>query len=413
MLDYRPTTTSSALRPHVLIKSPHTVPMSLRIHQLLRYTLAASLLGCAAKAPDNTASKDTGAAKAVLPNAAPTNASTVGVADSSTSPVSADTASTPAPAQANTATTTGTDKKTVGTLLPGRSKQDQETFNAAIRIGERMLASWPKGPGANAGALLPQNRIIAYYGNPHSKKMGVIGEYPEQEMLGMLDRTVAQWKAADPTMPVIPAIHLVSVVAQGAPGPDGMWRRRETPDMIERTYKWARDRKGLLFLDIQASHSTLEQELPLLLKYLERPDVHLGVDPEFYMHYKREGLRPSSKVGQMYAKDVNYVINTLDRLVTQKKLPPKILIVHRFREDMVPDAEQIHPTRNVQVVMDMDGWGPPWLKFDSYSAYVVRHPVEYTGFKLFYHNDTKAGNQLLTPREVLQLRPKPSYIQYQ
>jgi hypothetical protein len=307
----------------------------------------------------------------------------------------------------------GVDSKTVGTLLPGRSKQDQATFNAAIRAGERMLASWPKGPSPNAGALLPQNRIIAYYGNPHSKKMGVIGEYPEQQMLQMLDRTVAQWKAADPATPVIPAIHLVTVVAQGSPGPDNMWRRRETPEMIERTYKWAQSRKGVLFLDIQASHSTLQQELPPLLKYLERPDVHLGVDPEFYMHYKREGLRPSSKVGQMYAKDVNYVISTLDRLVTEKKLPPKILVVHRFREDMVPDAEQIRPTKNVQVVMHMDGWGPAWLKFDSYNHYIVKHPVQFTGFKLFYHNDTKAGGELLTPRELLQLRPKLSYIQYQ
>jgi len=303
--------------------------------------------------------------------------------------------------------------KTVGTLVPGRSKQDQSTFNAAIRAGERMLATWPKGPAASAGALLPQNRIVAYYGNPHSKKMGVIGEYPEQQMLQMLDRTVAQWKAADPSTPIIPAIHLVTVVAQGSPGSDNMWRRRETPEMIERTYKWAQSRKGVLFLDIQASHSTLDKELPPLLKYLERPEVHLGVDPEFYMHYKREGLRPSSKVGQMYAKDVNYVINTLDRLVTDKKLPPKVLVVHRFREDMVPDAEQIRPTKNVQVVMHMDGWGPPWLKFDSYNHYVVRHPVQYTGFKLFYHNDTKAGQPLLTPRELLQLRPKLSYIQYQ
>jgi hypothetical protein len=141
--------------------------------------------------------------------------------------------------------------------------------------------------------------------------------------------------------------------------------------------------------------------------------VHLGIDPEFYMHYKREGVRPSAKVGQMMASDVNYVIQTLDKLVAQKNLPPKVLVVHRFRQDMVPDAENIRPTSRVQVVMHMDGWGPPWLKFDSYNHYIVNHPVQYTGFKLFYHNDTKAGDALLTPKEVLQLKPKLSYIQYQ
>jgi hypothetical protein len=298
-------------------------------------------------------------------------------------------------------------------LLPSRNRHDRESYAAAIRKGESKAAAWPRGPAPQPGALLPGNRIVAYYGNPHSKKMGVIGEYPEQQMLGMLDRTVAQWKAADPATPVKPAIHLVTVVAQGAPGADGGWRRRESAEMIERTYKWAQSRNGVLFLDIQASHSTLQQELPLLLKYLERPDVHLGVDPEFYMHHDKEGVRPSAKIGQMRASDINYVINTLDRLVAEKKIPPKVLVVHRFTRLMVPDAAQIRPTSRVQVVMHMDGWGPPWLKFDSYHHYIVNEPVQFTGFKLFYHNDTKAGDQLLTPRELVRLSPRLSYIQYQ
>ncbi len=300
-----------------------------------------------------------------------------------------------------------------GVLAAGRNRHDAESFAAAIRKGESKLATWPKGPAPLPGALLPGKRIVAYYGNPHSKKMGVIGEYPEQQMLGMLDRTVAQWKAADPKTPVVPAIHLVTVVAQGAPGPDKAWRRRESPEMIEKTYRWAKSRNGVLFLDIQASHSTLQKELPLLLPYLERPDVHLGVDPEFYMHHDKEGVRPSAKIGQMRASDINYVIQTLDRLVAEKRIPPKVLVVHRFTRLMVPDAQAIRPTPRVQVVMHMDGWGPPWLKFDSYHHYVVNEPVQFTGFKLFYHNDTKKGDALLTPRELLQLKPVLSYIQYQ
>ena len=298
-------------------------------------------------------------------------------------------------------------------LVAGRKQHDSASFRAAIRAGAKAVPNWPAGPAAEAGALLPNNRIVAYYGNPHSRKMGVLGEYPEQEMLSKLDKTVELWRTTDPSKPVVPAIHLVTVVAQGAAGPDGAWRRRESAKTIEQAYGWAKSRKGVLFVDIQAGHSTLQVELPLLLKYLERPDVHLGLDPEFYMHYKREGLRPSSKVGQMMASDVNYAIQTLDKLVAEKKLPPKILIVHRFRADMVPDAESIRPTPRVQVVMDMDGWGPPWLKFDSYRDYIVPHPVQFTGFKLFYRNDTRQGDALLTPAEVLHLLPRPLYIQYQ
>jgi len=298
-------------------------------------------------------------------------------------------------------------------LNPGRSRHDEISYSAAIRAGRKALANWPAIPAVLPGAILPQYRVVAYYGNPHSKRMGVLGEYPEQEMLAMLDNTVAMWRKADPSTPVIPAIHLVAVVAQGYAGPDRKWRLREGPDTIEQAYRWAQSRQGLLFVDIQAGHSTLQQELPPLLRYLERADVHLGIDPEFYMHYKREGIRPSAKVGQMMSTDVNHVIQVLDQLVREKNLPPKILVVHRFRADMVPDAENIRPTPRVQVVMHMDGWGPPWLKFDSYKDYIVQHPVAFTGFKFFYHNDTKSGEPMLTELEVLQLLPQPLYLQYQ
>ncbi|MEO8562277.1 MAG: hypothetical protein ABI601_09400, partial [bacterium] len=366
------------------------------IHLSLVAVLAASALAaCATDSPRSAASGgDVGASPA------PAGTS----ADSATP----GTAATPVVASASSAAASTGDSVTPH-LVPGRGKMDATSFASAIRAGTRKMASWPAGPAQLPGALLPKNRIIAYYGNPHSKKMGVIGEYPEPQMLSMWDKTVAAWKAADPKTPVIPAIHLVTVVAQGAPGSDGMWRRWEDSSMIERTYKWAKSRNGILFLDIQASHSTLQKELPRLLPWLARPDVHLGVDPEFYMHYEREGARPSSKIGMMMASDVNYVIQTLDKLVLEKKIPPKILVVHRFTKKMVPDAENIRPTSRVQVVMHMDGWGPPWLKFDSYRDYVVDHPVEYTGFKLFYHNDTKKGDALLTPGELLQLRPKLSY----
>ncbi len=345
--------------------------------------LLAALVGCSKEPP-----------KATTDSARP-SASTTATATSAATPPAHDTAP-PAP----------------GTLREGRTAMDQRSYAAAIRAGDASTAKWPQVEAA-PGALLPGKRIIAYYGNPHSKKMGVIGEYPEAEMLGRWDRTVQEWKTADPATPVVPAIHLVAVIAQGAAGPDGMWRRREDASMIEKTYAWAKSRNGVLFLDIQASHSTLQQELPALLPYLERPDVHLGVDPEFYMHYDKEGARPSSKIGTMLACDVNYVIRTLDRLVTEKHLPPKVLVVHRFTRKMVPDAEEIRPTRNVQVVMHMDGWGPPWLKLDSFRDYVVNHPVQFTGFKLFYHNDTRKGDALMLPSELLRLRPALSYIQYQ
>ena len=95
-------------------------------------------------------------------------------------------------------------------------------------------------------------------------------------------------------------------------------------------------------------------------------------------------------------------------------LPPKVFTVHRFTQNGVsPTPADITLRPEVQMVMHMDGWGAPWLKRDSYKAYIVSEPVQYTGFKLFYHNDTKKGDPLMAPQDVLKLNPKPLYIQYQ
>jgi len=161
---------------------------------------------------------------------------------------------------------------------------------------------------------------------------------------------------------------------------------------------------------VQVGQSTVQEELPRLVPFLQRPDVMLAIDPEFSM---KDGSKPGTKIGTMTSSDVNYAINLLSGLVKQYNLPPKILIVHRFTRRMLSDAKAIKLDPRVQVIINMDGWGQPWLKYDSYRAYVEAEPVEYTGFKLFYHNDTKKGDPLLTPAEVLMLNPKPLYIQYQ
>ena len=80
---------------------------------------------------------------------------------------------------------------------------------------------------------------------------------------------------------------------------------------------------------------------------------------------------------------------------------------------MLTGYKRIKLDPRVQIVINMDGWGPPHLKRESYRAYVHKYPVEYTGFKLFYKNDTKKGSKLMSPAAVLALNPRPFYIQYQ
>jgi hypothetical protein len=273
---------------------------------------------------------------------------------------------------------------------------------------------WPvNGPAPLPGSILPNKRIVAFYGNPLSKRMGILGEIPYDQMLSRLDTITAQWRAADPLIGVLPALHLIVSVAQPAPGKDGMYRQRSDPDLIEKIYGFAKARGAITILDVQVGKSTLDSELPVLLPFLLRPDVHLGIDPEFFMHNNREGRVPGSKIGSMDAKDVNFAIDYLAQLVTKYKLPPKVLVIHRFTTNMLSHASQIKLDPRVQVVINMDGWGQPWHKFDTYKTCEVKEPVQFTGFKLFFHNDTKKGDALLSPREVLALRPRPLYVQYQ
>lgn len=298
-------------------------------------------------------------------------------------------------------------------VAPGRSKKDSLALVSAVRAAAKQ-PGWPvKGPAPAACAIIPHKRIVAFYGNPLSKRMGILGALPPEHMLAKLDTIVGEWREADPETPVQPALHYIAVVASGDSGKDGKWRTRMDSAKIEEVYGWARQRNALLFLDIQAGQSTIQAELPRLMKFLARPNVHLGIDPEFYMHYTQEGVPPGKKIGTLSAKEVNWTIEQLANLVTEKKLPPKVLVVHRFTRPMLRDANAIKLDPRVQVVIHMDGWGAPWLKYDSYKAYVASEPVQFTGFKLFLRNDTKKGDKLLTAMEVLQLKPRPIYIQYQ
>lgn len=271
--------------------------------------------------------------------------------------------------------------------------------------------SWKyPGPRPLAGAILPNSRILAYYGNPLSKRMGILGEFPEEQMLQKLDEEVARWEAADSTIPVQPALHAVVVTAQGSPGRAGKYRLRMTNKMIDGVLEMAKKRNAIVFLDIQVGQSTLQEEIPELETYLKMPNVHLGIDAEFAM---QDGVVPGRRIGSFNADDINYATKYLADLVKANNLPPKLLIVHRFTQGMIKNSEDIKLKPEVQIVMHMDGWGPPALKKDTFKRYIKEEPVQFTGFKIFYKNDTKNGSRLMTPEEVLALTPTPLYIQYQ
>lgn len=271
---------------------------------------------------------------------------------------------------------------------------------------------WPvKSPASLPGSILPRKRIIAYYGNPLSKKMGALGQYEQTDMIRRLMEESKRWQSADPSKPIQPALHLIAVVAQGAPGKAGKYRMIMPDNVVNQVYEWAREANCILFIDIQTGHEDIRTLLPRFEWILKNPDVHLGIDPEFNLVASRKV--PGTKVGTFDADEINYVTGYLRDLVKKYQLPPKVLTVHRFTRNGVTNSRRIQLRPEVQIVMNMDGWGGPHLKRRSYQDYIVEEPVQYAGFKLFYHNDTKKGDPLMMPKDVLRLKPTPVYIMYQ
>jgi hypothetical protein len=130
--------------------------------------------------------------------------------------------------------------------------------------------AWPvKTVYPKAGALLPYNRIVSYYGNFYSKGMGVLGQYDTETMLAKLDHEKKVWEAADPTTPVIPAIHYIAVTAQDTPQSDGTYRLRMPGTEIQKAIDLANRIHGVAFIDVQVGLSDLPRELPRLEPYLK------------------------------------------------------------------------------------------------------------------------------------------------
>jgi hypothetical protein len=280
---------------------------------------------------------------------------------------------------------------------------------SVARRDSMLDALWPvRGPEPLPGAILPNRRIVAYYGNPLSRRMGVLGEYEPEQMLRMLDAEVKAWQEADPATPVQPALHLIAVVAQAGPGRDGMYRARMGDSLIERVARWAASRNALVFLDVQVGRSTLRQELPALARFLQRPNFHLGIDPEFSM--KNGGL-PGKRIGTFDAEDINYAAEFLQGLVTTHRLPPKVLVVHRFTRNGVTNYRNIRLRPEVQVVMHMDGFGSPWLKQNTFREFIKAEPVQFAGWKQFYKS--RNDNPRTPIATIARLNPKVLYIQYQ
>ncbi|MBA2240339.1 MAG: hypothetical protein H0W09_03715, partial [Solirubrobacterales bacterium] len=199
----------------------------------------------------------------------------------------------------------------------------------------------------------------------------------------------------------------ISTVAAADAGDDGNYNNRQPRSVIDAYLDEARRSESLLVLDVQPGQADFEREVLPLIDYLREPDVGLALDPEWHM---AEGEVPGETIGSVDAAEVNRVAATLAELVERHDLPEKLLIVHQFTDEMIVGKQRLREHPGVALVLDADGFGDRPNKVSKYRQ-LRAEPGSglHSGFKLFYEEDTN----LMSPADVLELRPAPDVVVYE
>ena len=290
------------------------------------------------------------------------------------------------------------------TVNVGANSQPAPDFVQGPDLAEGLAAPVVRAPAD--GPLLPEYRVVMYYGHPHDPAMGIVGEHEIDKLAEILREEAANYAAADPSRPVVPALEVIATVAQRVPGVDGTYILDTDTDTLTTYIDFAAEHGMLVILDLQVGRGTVSTEIEKVRDLLARPNVHLAIDPEFAV---AEGEIPGEYIGSVNAESIAYAQKVLAEISATHGIPPKMLIVHQFREDMIQGKDQLMPVPGVQLVIDADGYGAPELKTAVYNFLVRDEPVEFAGVKLFYRQDVP----MMTPREILALVPAPDVIIYQ
>ena len=285
-------------------------------------------------------------------------------------------------------------------LLAGNGSGEDDPPRTAAEAEE--TAAPPELPRGGR-SVLPEHRVVAYYGAPQSRELGALGIGTPDGAARRLVRDARRYRSE--RRPELPALELIAVIANADPGDDGMYRARQEDRVIRRYLRAARRAKALLLLDIQPGRSDFFTETTRLEKWLKEPDVGLALDPEWRV---ADGEVPGQVIGQVSAREVNATSAWLDALTARENLPEKLFVIHQFTDDMV-DHTQLKLRENLAMVLNVDGFGGREIKVAKYRGF-AREAREFEhGFKLFFEEDTN----LMTPRQVMRLRPRPSLIVYE
>ena len=265
---------------------------------------------------------------------------------------------------------------------------------------------WP-GLELTADSVVSQAQVIAYYGHPFSRFMGILGENPIEVMTEQLRARAAEYDAINGSLGVAPAFHIIyGTVYEDAS--IGILREFKLLEYIE----FARANDVIVFLDHQIGDGTVDEAIRTMLPYLRYENVHLAIDPEWATD------RPGEVIGGVHADDINHAQQLMQDYLEQEGLPgTRMLVVHQFNYRMIDERELVRSDfPRVRLIHHADGFGSPPQKRDSFRFNAIAGNMPLKGFKLFYPKSWRDGGYdvpLMSPAEVMQLDPVPVYIQYQ
>jgi len=284
-------------------------------------------------------------------------------------------------------------------LLAGNGGDGADEASRVAAEAQEPPPELPRG----GRSVLPEYRVVAYYGAPQARELGALGIGKPDGAARRLARQAKPYRR--PNRPELPALELIAVIANADAGEDGMYRSRQKDKVIRRYLRAARRAKALLLLDIQPGRSDFFTETTRLKKWLAEPDVGLALDPEWRV---TEGQVPGQVIGHVSSREVNATSAWLDQLIKREGLPEKLFVIHQFTDDMV-DHTKLKRRDNLATVLNVDGFGGQAIKKAKYRRFAREAREFHPGFKLFYEEDTN----LMTPRQVMRMKPRPDLIVYE
>jgi hypothetical protein len=254
--------------------------------------------------------------------------------------------------------------------------------------------------------LFPDHLMVAIYGTPGAPVLGVLGE---QDLPASIDRARRHAAGYDDLTDrtVLPAFELIATVASGSKGSDDNYSNELSPERMLEWAKAAGDAGMYAVLDLQPGHTDFVTQAKLYEEVLKLPWVGLALDPEWRL---KPDERHLVHIGSVGSAEINAVQDYLGDLVQEHHLPPKLLVLHQFRSDMIEDRAGVAVDRpEVTVLIHADGQGSQPEKQATWRRLHTDAPDVAWGWKNFYDEDAP----MLTPEQTMMVEPVPDLITYQ